>query len=118
MNPWADALIPTPYPRNHLHVGAGLVPARVSGHHSGVITTGGHKILPYDVVGVSECPSMQLGNRFGYLRRVYRWFTLTLVQQGFWALFILLGDGPRVTEPAALPWDWWGFGWRGRCWRR
>jgi hypothetical protein len=52
---------------------------------------------------------MQLGNRFGYLRRVYRWFTLTLVQQGFWAFFILLGDGPRVTEPAALPWDWWGF---------
>jgi hypothetical protein len=52
---------------------------------------------------------MQLGNRFSYLRRVYRWFTLTLVQQGFWALFILLGDGPRVTEPAALPWDWWGF---------
>jgi hypothetical protein len=21
---------------------------------------------------------------------------------------VLLGDGPRVTEPAGLPWDWWG----------
>lgn len=52
---------------------------------------------------------MQLTERFGYLRRVSRWFTLTLVQQGFWALFVLLGDGPRVTEPAALPWDWWAF---------
>ena len=52
---------------------------------------------------------MQIGERFSYLRRVYRWFTLTLVQQGFWALFILLGDGPRVTEPAGLPWDWWAF---------
>ena len=34
----------------HISVGAGLVPSRVSGNHSGAITPGGHKILPYDVV--------------------------------------------------------------------
>jgi hypothetical protein len=34
----------------HISVGEGLVPSRVSGSEVGVITTGGHKILPYDVV--------------------------------------------------------------------
>ncbi len=23
-------------------------------------------------------------------------------------MLVLLGEGPRVTEPAGLPWDWWG----------
>ncbi len=30
------------------------MPARVSENHLGVITTGGHKILPYDVVVVGD----------------------------------------------------------------
>jgi hypothetical protein len=37
----------------HILVGEGLVPSRVSGNHLGVITTGGHKILSYDVVWIS-----------------------------------------------------------------
>ena len=30
------------------------MPSRVSGNHVGVITTGGHKTLPYDVVVVES----------------------------------------------------------------
>jgi hypothetical protein len=45
------------------------VPSRVSKNHVGVITTGGHKILPYDVVGFSTpgngTPTIQL--RFSQL---------------------------------------------------
>jgi hypothetical protein len=33
-------------------VGADLVSARVSENQSGFITTGGHKVLPYDVMAV------------------------------------------------------------------
>ena len=40
--------------KQSLFVGAGLGPARVSGHQTGVITTGGHKILPYDVRAVNS----------------------------------------------------------------
>ena len=39
------------------------MPARVSGNQVGVITTGGNKILPYDMVGISSisCPLPALG---------------------------------------------------------
>ena len=45
---WARVRICPIYP--HVSVGADLVSARVSRNDLGVITTGGHKILPYDVV--------------------------------------------------------------------
>jgi hypothetical protein len=38
----------------HISVGASLVPALVSRIQISAITTGGHKILPYDVVEIGS----------------------------------------------------------------
>lgn len=42
------------------------------------------------------------------LRRFFRPVNLILIHQGLWALLLLLNDGPRVTDPGQMPWDWWG----------
>jgi hypothetical protein len=47
-------------------------------------------------------------DRLGALRTSLRPLNLIVIQQGLWPLLVLLGEGPRVTEPAGLPWDWWG----------
>jgi hypothetical protein len=47
-------------------------------------------------------------DRLGAMRTWLRPLNLIVIQQGLWPLLVLLGDGPRVTEPAGLPWDWWG----------
>jgi hypothetical protein len=47
-------------------------------------------------------------DRMGAMRAWLRPFNLIVVQQGLWPLLVLIGEGPRVTEPAGLPWDWWG----------
>ncbi len=41
-------------------------------------------------------------------RRIFRPLNLILIHQGLWALILLAADGPRVTDPGQLPWDWWG----------
>ena len=40
-------------------------------------------------------------------RRAFRPLNLILIHQGLWALILLATDGPRVTDPGDLPWDWW-----------
>lgn len=46
--------------------------------------------------------------RLESFRRLLRPLNLILIHQGVWALVILLAEGPRVTDPGQLPWDWWG----------
>ena len=48
-------------------------------------------------------PELPLAN----FRRVFRPLNLVLIHQGLWALLLLGSDGPRVTDPGRLPWDWW-----------
>lgn len=48
-------------------------------------------------------------DRLGAMRTWLRPLNLIVIQQGLWPLLALIGDGPRVTEPAGLPWDWWGI---------
>jgi hypothetical protein len=47
-------------------------------------------------------------DRLETLRRLLRPFNLILIHQGLWALVLLLAEGPRITDPGDLPWDWWG----------
>ncbi|MCC6704138.1 MAG: hypothetical protein IT334_04620 [Thermomicrobiales bacterium] len=42
-------------------------------------------------------------------RRVFRPLNLILIHQGLWALLLLGADGPRITDPGRLPWDWWAI---------
>ena len=45
------------------------------------------------------------GSRLATFKRLYRWFNLTLVQQGLWPLLILLAGAPLV-RPGVAPWPW------------
>ncbi|MCC6792196.1 MAG: hypothetical protein IT336_10935 [Thermomicrobiales bacterium] len=46
-----------------------------------------------------------VGERLAQIRRVYRWFNLTLVHQGVWPLLLILTSAPP-DKPGALPWYW------------
>jgi hypothetical protein len=52
-------------------------------------------------------PSSSLSDRAESIRRLLRPLNLILIHQGLWALVLLLSEGPRVTDPGQLPWDWW-----------
>lgn len=47
-------------------------------------------------------------DRLGPIRAWLRPLNLIVIHQGLWPLLVLLSEGPRITEPAGLPWDWWG----------
>lgn len=47
--------------------------------------------------------------RFGSIRSGLRPLNLIIIQQGLWPLLVLMGEGPRITEPEGLPWDWWAI---------
>lgn len=49
-----------------------------------------------------------LMDRLGSIRSGLRPLNLIIIQQGVWPLLVLMGEGPRITEPEGLPWDWWG----------
>jgi hypothetical protein len=42
-------------------------------------------------------------------RRVFRPLNLILIHQGLWAMLLLMANGPRITDPGQLPWDWWAI---------
>jgi hypothetical protein len=42
-------------------------------------------------------------------RRVFRPLNLVLIHQGLWAMLLLMANGPRITDPGQLPWDWWAI---------
>ncbi|MGH2547809.1 MAG: hypothetical protein ACRDHN_00340 [Thermomicrobiales bacterium] len=48
-------------------------------------------------------------DRFGSIRSGLRPLNLIIIQQGLWPLLVLMGEGPRITEPEGLPWDWWAI---------
>lgn len=47
-----------------------------------------------------------LGERLAHVRRIYRWFNLTIVHQGVWPLLLLLASAPE-GKPQEIPMPWY-----------
>ena len=45
------------------------------------------------------------GGGFRFLRRIYRWFNLTVIQHAIWPLAIAVFDAPQV-DVQDTPWNW------------
>jgi len=46
------------------------------------------------------------GGSLGFLRKIYRWFDLTVIQHAVWPVLVALVAAPQVAV-ADTPWDWY-----------
>jgi hypothetical protein len=58
---------------------------------------------------VSSEPAINERIPLAGFRRAFRPLNLILIHQGLWAMLLLMANGPRITDPGRLPWDWWAI---------
>ncbi len=46
------------------------------------------------------------GGSLGFLRKIYRWFNLSVIQHAVWPMLVALFAAPQVSV-ADTPWDWY-----------
>jgi len=46
------------------------------------------------------------GGNLGFLRKIYRWFNLSVIQHAVWPVLVALVAAPQVSV-ADTPWDWY-----------